>query len=183
MEKIVLSDFTQKLPESMSMSAIIRKSATDHPWADFSYDVIGVIPDDEGAVFEKPEQQIKLIHQENGVEEYRISGLTLELHADECESYYHNLMSPNPGCFLVANVTEDADEMPIPYLISLSFDEVHAYLEGDEEVYAVPIPQQLYQWVEAYILNHYVATKKTKRKLNNWKEQSNGKVIIGSSQT
>jgi hypothetical protein len=50
----------------------------------------------------------------------------------------------------------------------LSFDEVHAYLEGDEQIYSVPIPQQLYQWAEAYVLTNYVAIKKTKRKLKNW---------------
>ena len=56
--------------------------------------------------------------------------------------------------------------------VSLSFDEAHAYLEGDEQVYAVEIPPELYQWAEAFILTHYVATKKIKRKLKNWKEQA-----------
>jgi hypothetical protein len=79
-------------------------------------------------------------------------------------------MSPEPGCFIVASQTDNADEMPIPYLVSLSFDEVHAYLEGDEQIYSVEIPAQLYQWAEAYVLTHYIAIKKTKRKLRNWHE-------------
>jgi len=81
-------------------------------------------------------------------------------------------MSPKPGCFIVAEETSDLDEMPVPYLVSLSFDEVHAYLEGDEEVYAVEIPPELYQWAEAYILTHYSAEKKVKRKLKDWKQGS-----------
>ena len=48
---------------------------------------------------------------------------------------------------------------------------MHAYLEGDEQVYAVEIPPELYKWTEAFVLTHYIATKKTKRKLTNWKEQ------------
>lgn len=68
-------------------------------------------------------------------------------------------------------------DMPVPYLVSLSFDEVHAYLEGDEQVFAVEIPPELYKWSEAFILTHYVATKKTKRKLKNWKTQAQGKII------
>jgi hypothetical protein len=175
MQKIELTDFTQNLPESMPMSVIIQKSPSSHQWIDFSYDVIGVVPSDESE-----SQHIKLIHQENDIEKYLVSGLVLQLHVDECESYYHNLMSPRPGCFIVANETDDLDEMPIPYLISLSFDEVHSYLEGGEQVFAIPIPKRLYQWVEAYILTHYEATKRTKRKLTNWKEQANGKVKIGS---
>jgi len=80
-------------------------------------------------------------------------------------------MSPKPGCFVVADEMDDPDKMPVPYLVSLSFDEVHAYLEGDEHVYAVEIPPELYKWTEAFILSHYVAIKKTKRKLKNWKAQ------------
>ena len=49
-------------------------------------------------------------------------------------------------------------------------DEVHAYLEGDEQIYSVEIPAELYQWAEAYVLTHYVAIKKTKRRLKNWHE-------------
>lgn len=173
MEKIELTDFTQKLPENMPMAVIVQKSPSDHPWLEFSYDVIGVVPSDQHET-----QQIKLIHQENGIEKYLVSGLVLQLYADECESYYHNLMSPKPGCFVVANETDDLDEMPVPYLVSLSFDEVHAYLEGGEQVFAVPIPKQLYQWVEAYVLTHYVASKRKKRKLTDWKEQAQGKLKV-----
>ncbi len=54
----------------------------------------------------------------------------------------------------------------------MSFDEVHAYLEGDEQVYAVEIPAELYQWAEAFILSHYAATKKVKRKLKYWMQGS-----------
>ena len=104
---------------------------------------------------------------------YLCGGLKVTLFKDECESYYHNLMSPQPGCYVVAAEAEaEADnEIPKPYLVSLSFDEVHAYLEGDEHVYAVEIPPELYKWTEAFVLTHYVATKKTKRKLKNWKSQ------------
>jgi hypothetical protein len=60
--------------------------------------------------------------------------------------------------------------------MSLSFDEVHAYLEGDEIIYAVEIPPELYQWSEAFILQHYVAVKKTKRKRKDWKSEAKGQV-------
>ena len=105
------------------------------------------------------------------------SGLQLNLYVDECESYYHNLMSPQPGCFIVASEPENPNEMPVPYLVSLSFDEVHAYLEGDEPVYAVEIPPELYKWTEVFILEHYVAIKRRKRKLTDWKQQSSGRIV------
>ncbi len=173
MEKIELEDFNKKLPDKLSISVIMEKRPSDHAWVDFTYEAIGVVTSDQ-----LQEKETKKIYELDGIERYLFSGLSLELYVDECESYYHNLMSPQPSCFIVAGEPETADEMPEPYLVSLSFDEVHAYLEGDELVYAVEIPPELYQWSEAFILTHYVATKKIKRKLKNWHEQPQGKAAI-----
>ncbi len=62
--------------------------------------------------------------------------------------------------------------MPEPVLVTLSFDAGQAYLEGDETVYNVPLPPELYRATEAFVLAHYVPEKKNKRKLENWKEQA-----------
>ena len=165
MEEIELEDFNNKFPGKLFVSVIMEKRPSDHAWADFSYEAIGVVTSDH-----LQDSATKKIFQQDGIERYLFSGLSLQLYVDECESYYHNLMSPQPGCYVVAGEPQAPDEVPEPYLVSLSFDEVHAYLEGDELVYAVEISPELYQWCEAFILTHYVATKKTKRKLKNWKE-------------
>ncbi len=165
MEKIDLEDFDQKLPDHMNLAVVMEKQPSTHPWADFRYDALGVVVREQDEA-----QSVTRIYQHGEVEHFLITGLSLQLHVDECESYYHNLMSPEPGCFIVASQPDSSDEMPLPYLASLSFDEVHAYLEGDEQIYSVEIPAALYQWAEAYVLTHYVAIKKTKRKLKNWHE-------------
>lgn len=163
MEKLELEDFDQKLPDHLNLAVVMEKQPSTHPWADFRYDALGVV------VREGDEAQaVTRIYHDGEVEHFLVTGLSLQLHLDECESYYHNLMSPEPGCFIVASQPDDPDDMPLPYLVSLSFDEVHAYLEGDEQIYSVKIPQQLYQWAEAYVLTNYVAIRKTKRKLKNW---------------
>ena len=166
MQEIELEDFKHKLPEKLAISVIMEKRPSNHAWVNFTYQAVGVITGEH-----PQEREVKKIYEQNGLERYLFSGLSLQLYVDECESYYHNLMSPQPGCYIVASEPETLDEMPEPYLVSLSFDEAHAYLEGDEQVYAVEIPADLYRWTEAFILMHYVATKKTKRKLKNWSEQ------------
>lgn len=166
MQEIELEDFKDKLPEKLAVSVIMEKRPSDHAWVDFSYQAVGVVASEQSQ-----DDQVKKIYEQNGIERYLFSGLHVQLYVDECESYYHNLMSPHPGCYIVASEPETLDEMPEPYIVSLSFDEAHAYLEGDEQVYAVEIPAELYRWTEAFILMHYVATKKTKRKLKNWSEQ------------
>ncbi len=169
MEKIELEDFNNELPDKLPISVIMEKRTSDHEWVDFTYEAIGVVTSGH-----QQDEETRKIYEQDGVERYLCSGLSLQLYVDECESYYHNLMSPQPGCYIVAGEPETSGEMPEPYLASLSFDEVHAYSEGDELVYAVEIPPELYKWAEAFILTHYVAIKKTKRKLKNWTEQAPG---------
>ena len=165
MEKVELEDFDDELPGQLEVAVLMEKKPSSHPWAEYSFDAVGlVVRAGDGS------RDVKRVLQEGDVEQYLVTGLRIELHPDECESYYHNLMSPEPGCFIVAEQNDDPDEMPVPYLASLSFDEAHAYLEGDEQVYSVPIPAELYKWAEAYVLTHYIAIKKTKRKLKNWSE-------------
>lgn len=167
MEKIELDDFVQPLPDKMAVSVVMEKRPCDNAWVDFTFTAVGVITGDQSQ-----DESPRKIHQQDGIERYLYPGLCVQLYEDECESYYHNLMSPQPGCYVVAGEGEgDDNEIPEPYLVSLSFDEVHAYLEGDENVYAVEIPPELYKWTEAFVLTHYIATKKTKRKLKNWKDQ------------
>ena len=165
MEKLELDDFDRELPDRMQVAVLMEKKPAQHPWADYRYDALGVVVR-EG----EEETGTSQVYQNDDVEHFLVTGLSLKLFEDECESYYHNLMSPEPGCFIVADQPDDPDDMPVPYLASLSFDEVHAYLEGDEQIYSVPLPRELYQWAEAYVLTHYVAIKKTKRKLKNWRE-------------
>ena len=178
MEKLDLEDFKQTLPDQLNLAVVMEKQPSSHPWADFRYDAMGVIVREQDEA-----QSVSRIYQDGEVEHFLVTGLNLRLHVDECESYYHNLMSPEPGCFIVASQPDADDEMPVPYLASLSFDEVHAYLEGDEQIYSVEIPPELYRWAEAYVLMHYVAIKKTKRKLKNWHETEKSGITNGEKST
>ena len=56
----------------------------------------------------------------------------------------------------------------------MSFDEAHAYLEGEDEIYAVDVPPELYRWTEAFVIAHYFPQKKTKRKLRDWSADESG---------
>jgi hypothetical protein len=103
-------------------------------------------------------------------EDYLWGGLRLRLYKDEAESYYHNLMSTNPCVFVITNT--DAGAAPRPLLVSASFDEAHAYLEAEGEAEAVPMPAELYNWVERFVLAHYIPERKVKRKRRDWAEDN-----------
>ena len=168
MSKLSVDEVGRELPSGFSASVIMEQSPSDSPWADDKWEALGVTAGPTGN--HKP--AMTLVYEEEGVRRFLNSGFTLRLHVDECESYYHNLMAPTPRCYIVADPDENG--VPIPVLISLSFDEAHAYLEGEQIVYAVDIPAEMYRWCEAFVLQHYIPEKKLKRKLKDWKGPANG---------
>ncbi|MES9944436.1 MAG: DUF3305 domain-containing protein [Candidatus Thiodiazotropha sp.] len=157
-------------PSKFNVSVIMQQSPSDSQWLENNWEAVGIISD---LVEERGDRAApSLIHQEGSVNRYLYSGFTLRLHEDECESYYYNLLSIQPHCYVVANL--DDQGKPEPFLVSLSYDEAHAYLEGDDAVYTVPLPAELYRWTEAFVLNHYVPQKRTKRKRTDWKSSTPG---------
>ncbi|MFW2438375.1 MAG: DUF3305 domain-containing protein [Arenicellales bacterium] len=159
-------------PDSFVVSVIMESRPSTNQWVDEIWDATGLVALSDSVSDTEVENEVKQV-QQGDVRQLIYSGLKIRLFLDECESYYHNLMSPEPGVFIVAR-EEDAEgnesDVPIPFLVSLSFDEAHAYLEGDDIVYAVPIPPELYRWAEAYVLENYSAEKRTKRKRKDWKK-------------
>ncbi len=158
-------------PHSFSVSLIMQESPSENPWIDASWDAVGVLPERK----EDREQaaSIEVIQEHSGIRQHLFRGFTLHLHADECESYYHNLMAPSPRCYVVASVADDGT--PKPLLVTLSFDEAHAYLEGEENLYTVPMPPEIYRWTESFVLAHYVPTRRTKRKRQDWRQRDEDK--------
>lgn len=159
-------DLDVPLPESFPISVLLECRPAISEWIDFVWMAAAVIV---GSRHDQINDHPRLVRASDEVKYYLCNGLQIKLYEDECESYYHNLMSPTPRCYVVAH-TEDVEDPPEPFLITMSVDEAHAYLEGEEEIYDVDIPPELYKWTEAFILVHYAPEKRKKRKRKNWKQ-------------
>ena len=167
-EAMALEGVEKRLSGSFPVSVIMQKKISENAWVDEIWEAIGVTVGIQGDI--ASENIPKVIFQQQGITQYLNSGFKLELFVDECESYYYNLISPTPRCFIIAELNEN--DIPMPFLVSLSYDAAHAYLEGDETVYAVDLPPELYRWSEAFILRYYAPEKKIKRKRTNWKDDA-----------
>lgn len=151
-------------PPRFPVAVLLEKHPPVTQWTEASWRATGLV------VNEANEKGLYLVQQQGKVEQYLYQGLDIKLFVDECESYYHNLKSPKPSCYIIADL--ETDGTPKPFIATLSFDEAHAYFEGNEEVYEMAIPPELYVWVEAFIIDNYFPEKKKKRKLKNWDNQS-----------
>lgn len=111
------------------------------------------------------------IHSDDQRQQYLWSGLTLEFFRDETESYWHNLQGSQPSLFVICREeNEDDDDSLEPYIVTADPHEADAYLETEGTVFAVPIPLDLYQWLEQYVMNYYRPGEQKKRKRKRWKE-------------
>jgi hypothetical protein len=165
------------LPGYFPVTVIMeRRRPKVSQWVDYIWTVIGVTVGDtvdnttgnsEADVSETANEP-RVADIEEDVQLRIYSGYQVRLYVDECDSYYHNLVSPSPRCYIV--VRQDEDEQPRPFLVSLSFDEADAYAEGDDEVFVVDLPPELYRWTEAFVLTHYCPEQRTKRKRQDWWE-------------
>lgn len=161
----ILVNDSKPQPSTIATDILLERTAIDHPWQSYRWEVIGVVTGGE-----RKTAGLEQVNDLGDTQQFLFSGLQVALYEDECESYYHNLKSPNPGCFVVARRDEnDLDAAPEPFVITLSFDEAHAYQEGDDLVFAVPIPAEMYRWTEAYVIDHYAPEKRKKRKRKDWK--------------
>lgn len=164
----MIDETAKKLPEQIPVSVIMEKQpARLTQWVDHIWAAIGVTVSNTEKVLNKT----GIADIKDDVHLKMFSGFQVTLHVDECDSYYHNLMSPTPHCFIVVRQDEENDE-PEPFIVSLSFDEAHAYLEGGDEVFAVDIPPEIYQWTETFVLENYCPQQLKKRKRRDWKEKA-----------
>ncbi len=155
----------QALPAEFPVRVLMRREPVqDNPWVDHRWSAVGITTGDPDGVRQTSSMEI-----ENALE-VLFCGHRVAVYRDECESYYHNLVAPEPQCYVLTR--NDESGVPEPFQISLSFDEANAYLETDDvDVHPVPMPPELYRWVEAFVLANYVPEPRKKRKRADWHQE------------
>ncbi|MCB1791942.1 MAG: DUF3305 domain-containing protein [Gammaproteobacteria bacterium] len=152
--------------EHYPIAVILERRPASSPWVDYVWTAVGI------AVGHHPRsQQPLLVRDDPQSTLFLVGGLKVQLFVDECESYYYNLVSDTPRAYVMAHVDEPGGQ-PDPFRVSMSFDEAHAYLEGEDEIYAVDVPAELYRWTESFVIANYFPEKKRKRKLVDWAAES-----------
>ncbi len=167
----------QGVPETatqLAVSVVMRITPTpEHRWLDERVETLAVVPATASAANGESAAEQPGSGGESAAQGSRIirhDGLTLDLFADEAESYYSNLMVDDPRCFVIFHADEDEDEdaQPTPFIVTASADLAASYEEGDHRIDAVPLDPALLPTIEAFVLMHYVPEKRIKRKRRDW---------------
>ncbi len=153
-------------PTRRDVAAVLERRMSSGRWAQEQWQLQAIVShnEEESAVGLRP------LSEDETPQRFLQTGLTLHLHRDECESYYHNLRSDTPSLYLVARC--EPDRPPDPLLVTASFDEAAAYHEVEDEVYPAPMPPDIHAWIEAFVLAFYVPERKRKRRLNQQEKEA-----------
>jgi hypothetical protein len=153
-------------PETFSVSVLtVFREPGDAPWDTGRWEVAGVV----GGAPPAPAAGGPIPPRDDTAGQQLLwPGLRLALFRDEAAGYYHNLMGSQPRVFVVCRQNDDGRMEPA--LVTLNYDEAGAYMEVEEDVFSVPMPAEIYRWVENFVLQHYVPERRKKRKREDWKK-------------
>jgi len=139
---------------------IAERRASAHPWADFTWRVVALVP---GLGDADGESSAKQTESGDGWDRFLIGRLAVTLHRKETEAYVHNLVASRPAIYVVLDLQGDA-EAPAPRLATASPYEAQDYLDSGEcMVEALPIPEALRAWIEDFVARHHKAETFKKR--------------------
>jgi hypothetical protein len=157
-----------KKPDRAIPVAVImgRREISGGAWRVPSWRAVGVV---SGEHFVNRAARGEPVAAAGEEQQFLWTGLTLELYRDAAESYWSNLVGEKPALFV--RCQEDADMLPIPVAVSADQDEAGAGIEGDDSVFAVAIPPEVYQALERFVVEHFVPREPKKRKRKNWSSQ------------
>lgn len=111
------------------------------------------------------------IHTDSEGEQYLWQGFALQLYKDATESYWHNLMSAHPVLCVISQ--SDEDGRPVPVTVTADYDQASAGMEADDAVYAVPMPPEIYRWLETFVVEHFQPAPRKVRKRQAWLHEEN----------
>jgi hypothetical protein len=140
-----------------------RSTVAGRGWSVPSWRVVGVVA---GADLPGREAYGRPVHSGDGEEHFLWGGLQLELYRDAAESYWVNLTGRQPSLFVLC--TEDEQSMVTPRLVTADQNEACSGVEGDDRVFAAPIPPEVYRRIEAFVVAHHVPQEKRKRRRKDW---------------
>lgn len=127
------------------LAVVMQRRPAQSRWADVVWEPHGVVPGYLGG-------ERKLLVQHDGVAQWLHPGFKLELHRDEIEGYYENVVTADPRVFVLWRM-EGEDALPLD--VTASRDEASRWLDGGHSVDGVAMPPEIYAWVGDYVEKNY----------------------------
>jgi len=149
---------------SLPVAVILgRKTVARSGWTVPSWHVVGVVAGDS---LPSADARAVLVHDADGEQHFLWGGLKVDLYRDAAGSYWGNLTGQQPSLFVLC--TEREDGMLEPLSVTADANDASSAQEGDDRVFAAPIPPEVYLHLERFVIEHHVPQEQRKRKRTDW---------------
>jgi len=112
----------------------------------------------------------RVVHEEESCRHILWTGLSIRLRKEAAAAYWSNLRADQPSVFVVCRRNEVDDELQ-PFVVTVDYDEMVDYQDVGDDVFRLPLPPDIYQWLERFLVNHCAPPKRGgKRKRGDWSE-------------
>lgn len=160
----------QRSKYRFQVSVIMERRQIRHGrWSVPQWDAVGVVA---GEGLAGAEDEPITVHVDEAREQHLWPGFVLDLTKGSAESYWYNLVGKNPALYVVCQA-EDGGRL-VPMRVTAEYDAAAAHVEAEDEVFAVPIPPEIYRDLERYVVENYKPTPPRKRKRANWAQEALG---------
>lgn len=137
---------------NLPIQIIINRQVSANPWLDYSYQINGVVPKIAGQ-----DNADFIAVEENDFMQKHFRSSTLQLFEDACVSYYQNLMADSPQLYVITKPSDDEFGIS-PLLVTVDYNEAHAYSGSETQVHTCAIHPQLYRQIEDFVVR-FITTK------------------------
>ena len=129
-------------------------------WADEQWRPVAADAGDTGEV------TLERLQDDAAGTRWRFGGLPIELHRSESEGYYLNLTSDEPKVFVLWRLEPDAKPPAHPVQLTVSYNEAGRFMDGGEQVEAVPMPDAIRAWMAPFVTENYKPEPRRKSRRN-----------------
>jgi hypothetical protein len=149
----------QQARPSVQVAVVMEREAQPNRWEAWRFKVVDVVLHETEFGLEP-----RILRDDGKRQRTLHPGFTLELFKDEAEGYHLNLTSGSPVWFVMWRIDEDDPSRAWPETVSLSYNEAGRWLDAQERVDNVPLPDELIAWLQAYTDAHYVPEPKKRKR-------------------
>ncbi|MBC7575123.1 MAG: DUF3305 domain-containing protein [Herminiimonas sp.] len=146
--------------ETLMLGVVTQRKAIASRWQSHLWRVLAVLVD---RAYDAAPPQCLLADADD--QQWRFTGLELQLHSDEAEGYFLNATATTPCWFVMSRPEEiDGAEVLVPKKITLSYNEAARLMDGGEQVETLPAPAEIVERLHHFVATWYRPEDKRKRK-------------------
>jgi hypothetical protein len=145
---------------SFPVSVVMERVALQSRWQSETWQLAGVLPADPDMA--GAGSATRVLVDRAGLRQVMIPGFEAVVYPDEAEGYFLNVTSAEPRIFVMWRLSEDGTDAT-PHAVTLSYNEAGRWMDAQEKVESVTIPENIYSELVAWVRENYRPPEKKER--------------------